>query len=568
MYPLRMIKNFFQWLLTPFHWLFVRLPKGFTIPLIIITLMYFILVFPWLVYEFIPKCLVEPVVKLLALIPPKLLIALSVRNSIAWGAAERIAEGLVIVGIVVSALLTIGFMLGGVLLSYWLAAKFYYGSRHVMANKVVAPTPVIPAQTSDEDMDEQNPLAKFKRIGIILSGGGAKGAYQAGALKAIYEFLKEHKAHHKVQMIAATSIGAWNSLFWLADLVDGPDGGPMRKWWSTVNVQNLILPVRYVPMLQNYLLSNEPWVDSFNAIFKDTYAGERLLYHLKNPDAPDAMRFYFTRSNIIKANLAYTTNHQDVTQVQANLPKGRPRPVVPEGTCYIAKNLDDIRKGVFASMDIPPLFQYTSDDSGDFYEDGGVIDNLPIRFGTEIEECDLLFILPLNASFEREVNHRSLIKRLARVTEIRQGVLERNSFKMIYLYNELAGLRKRIAELEDSMQPVAQTSTATDRKEMAEEKIAEQALMRNHNIVHVFSICPAPELLISTTEFWKTKEAERAFDFMYEATKKELEKFDRLVNSAQIHMVCVGPNEPKSSASEVFAYANKSPYKVTYFKDF
>jgi Beta-L-arabinofuranosidase, GH127 len=45
-------------------------------------------------------------------------------------------------------------------------------------------------------------------------------------------------------------------------------------------------------------------------------------------------------------------------------------------------------------------------------------------------------------------NQRSIIKRLWRVMDVRQGVLERNSFKMLYLYNELAALRHRTEELE------------------------------------------------------------------------------------------------------------------------
>ena len=76
----------------------------------------------------------------------------------------------------------------------------------------------------------------------------------------------------------------------------------------------------------------------------------------------------------------------------------------------------------------------------EFHEDGG-INNLPIRFGTEVEECDLLFILPLNASFERKVDQRSLIKRLTRVTRFARGGIE-SSFKLIYLYNELARFAK------------------------------------------------------------------------------------------------------------------------------
>jgi len=34
------------------------------------------------------------------------------------------------------------------------------------------------------------------------------------------------------------------------------------------------------------------------------------------------------------------------------------------------------------------------------------------------------------------------------VLDVRQGVLERNAFKMAYLYNELAGLRESVEELE------------------------------------------------------------------------------------------------------------------------
>jgi predicted acylesterase/phospholipase RssA len=58
-------------------------------------------------------------------------------------------------------------------------------------------------------------LDRFGRIGLILAGGDAKGAYQARAMLAIYEFLEEHNALDRVKMVAASSIGAWNALFWL-----------------------------------------------------------------------------------------------------------------------------------------------------------------------------------------------------------------------------------------------------------------------------------------------------------------------------------------------------------------
>jgi predicted acylesterase/phospholipase RssA len=592
----QILKVFVQRVLVPFHWLFVRLPKPFSLPLLGFTSLYFFFLFPLLV-----NASAYLVIYLTKLAKFYLLSLTSGHGILAWLVSGT--AGLIFVDIVliISALLTLLFAVAGILMSHWVAAKIYKIYRRFSATPFKPFVPVHPqAQPNGDGVN--NPLARYKKIGIILSGGGAKGAYQAGAMRAIYEFLEEHNAHTKVQMIAGTSIGSWNALFWLADLIksqtDGP--GPLEQWWRQVNVQNIILPIRYVPTRQNYLLSNQPWRDNFDAVFIGTAAGQRLLYHAQQPYADDAIRFYFTHSNIGKAHLAFTTNRGEWESVTPNLP--RSRPVVAPGTYVVvndandeSRTLEKIRTGVFSSMDIPPLFPYTSIND-EFFEDGGVIDNLPIRFGTEIEECDLLFILPLNASFERTVDQRSLIRRLARVTEIRQGVLERNSFKMIYLYNELASLREKIISLEPK-QTATQPEPAdieTAPQDRAKERIAARALARTHHIVDVFSVCPAPELRIGTTEFWKTKEAGEAFQFMYEVTKNELKEFTDVVGSNQIRMALVSPvpnvaengdglhlaskndSQQKESADEVYPDGAKPilkttdsvTYNVTYFREF
>src|SRR6266511_2541626 len=71
--------------------------------------------------------------------------------------------------------------------------------------------PVVVHRPVQESPGPGTRLDDVERIGIILAGGGAKGAYQAGAMKAIYEFLEHHNALHKVKMIAGTSIGSWNA---------------------------------------------------------------------------------------------------------------------------------------------------------------------------------------------------------------------------------------------------------------------------------------------------------------------------------------------------------------------
>ena len=438
--------------------------------------------------------------------------------------------------------------LASIIMGAW-AAIFGFLRLMGLASKVLWPNsingkikihgPVLANSSHDSARNESNPLKPYERIGVILAGGGAKGAYQAGAMKAIYEFLDQHKSLHKVRMIAGRSIGSWKALFWLTDLVKGPHGeaGLLEQWWSQISVQSVIRPVPYLPLRQNFILSNQPWKETFNSFFGDgnPEARDRLLHHIKHPDAEDAIRFYFTRTNVGLARLEFATNRKDLD-------------TGPDDRVHPVKNLDDIRTAVFCSMDIPPLFEYTiSTDKQSFYEDGGVVNNLPVRFGTEIEECDLLFILPLNASFVEQVDQYSLTKRVFRVMDIRQGVLERNAFKMIELYNELAGLREKAQEYRQQIERLSgepqKLGADADHKTKAEHRSAAIALNRKHKVVQVFAICPKPELVINTMEFWKTKEAEHAFQIMYSATRTQLNNhFSDWVHSARVRMALVRPD--------------------------
>ena len=57
--------------------------------------------------------------------------------------------------------------------------------------------------------------------GLVLSGGGARAAYQVGALKALYESLPENE--REFQLIFGSSIGAVNGALVAAGLRKGPN---------------------------------------------------------------------------------------------------------------------------------------------------------------------------------------------------------------------------------------------------------------------------------------------------------------------------------------------------------
>jgi hypothetical protein len=173
-----------------------------------------------------------------------------------------------------------------------------------------------------------------------------------------------------------------------------------------------------------------------------------------------------------------------------------------------------LKSGVFASMDIPSLFSYV-ERNDNLFEDGGVIDNLPIIFPA-MERCNLIFVLPLNSDFEEEPNETSALARLFRVIDVRQGALERNSFKIMYLFNELAVLRRCIGGLETVAFPEASPA------------LLRYALSRKNGQISVFAVCPQESYVqsaINTQELWKQKEAGIAFNVMHQATTELLSKF-------------------------------------------
>ncbi|MBO7122602.1 MAG: patatin-like phospholipase family protein [Treponema sp.] len=54
------------------------------------------------------------------------------------------------------------------------------------------------------------------RIGLVLSGGMAKGAYQIGALKAIKEFFEEKE----IIALSSASIGTLNAFAYATDSIE------------------------------------------------------------------------------------------------------------------------------------------------------------------------------------------------------------------------------------------------------------------------------------------------------------------------------------------------------------
>jgi len=419
---------------------------------------------------------------------------------------------------------SVALFLVGLVLAYNGAALFYRLTRG--KPRVIALAPAKPRPGRGDA------LRQYRRVGLILAGGGAKGAYQAGAMRAIWEFLEENRALDRVCMIAGSSIGSWNALFWMAGLIvpPAPDGQSAHEmWWRAIKPERILDFDWYVPLTGNHFGRATPWRQTFRQLYVDNQLvrGQVTRLLAPRPDRRDhpgsraqPLHFYFTRSNVGRGLLEFTTNSWAVADLKRADPRtGASVPVVDPSLYQVldggdpAQALRELEDAVFASMDIPPVFPFVKMKdpvygTDEWFEDGGVIDNLPVVFGTEIEQCDLLFVLPLNATFDAPVNRRSILARLSRVMETRQGVIERNSFKLTYLYNDLHQAKGRAR-------------------------------------VSIFAICPAEPLAVGTIDFHKAREAGAAYRLMYEETTTELKRGFANLTPDWIRLVTVGPDRTR-----------------------
>ncbi|MBO4538803.1 MAG: patatin-like phospholipase family protein [Clostridia bacterium] len=187
-------------------------------------------------------------------------------------------------------------------------------------------------------------------IGLVLEGGGAKGAYHCGAVKALYD------AGYRFDGVAGTSIGAINA----AMIVQ--DGGYETLWkaWSEVTAADIVGISR--EQAEALLAKN------FSVKTAEYWAKE-LLSVMKNAGVPTDNLMALLKKYINEK--ALRASKADYALVTYCLSDRKPLELFKEDI-----PVGSLHEYILASA-YYPLFRLNRL-GGKYYLDGGVYDNLPV----------------------------------------------------------------------------------------------------------------------------------------------------------------------------------------------
>lgn len=197
--------------------------------------------------------------------------------------------------------------------------------------------------------------------GLVLAGGGSKGAYQSGCIKALKEL------GYDFDIVTGTSIGALNGL-----LVVQKDYEALYKLWDTITINNVLKdPVNFNFSIDSMLSQTnliKPFFKSYiNEKGADITPLKELLYSL------------YDHQKATESNIDYgivTVKYPKLTPLEITKKEMKPTPIVEyaiaSASCFPAFPVHHINK--------------------QGYIDGGYFDNLPISLALKMGADEIIAI--------------------------------------------------------------------------------------------------------------------------------------------------------------------------------
>ena len=218
----------------------------------------------------------------------------------------------------------------------------------------------------------------FQGIALVLQGGGALGAYQAGVFQAI------HEANIRVDWICGTSIGAINGALITGNLPE-QRVEKLREFWETITQPMIRIPnMPWLSALTSYRNGQtRHWhnrMSAFATMFQGVpnFFSPRTFPPLNAPaENPDLVSYYDPAS--LEKTLARLVNFDLINSKPMRLSVGATN-VRTGSPIYFENSERSITAAhIVASASLPPSFPPTEID-GEYYWDGGVVSNSPMQF--------------------------------------------------------------------------------------------------------------------------------------------------------------------------------------------
>ena len=202
---------------------------------------------------------------------------------------------------------------------------------------------------------------------LVLSGGGAKGAYELGVYKAL------KRLGIKIDLITGTSIGAING----ALLVTG-EYKKAKKFWLKMSASDVF----------DYDFKT---VSEYPKVAKDILKNKGLKFDR----AEEFFREIINEDKIRKSKIDYGI----VTfNLKNRVPKSLTKANIPHGKML---------SYILASAACFPVVEMKNID-GDYYVDGGYYDNLPINLAIDMGADEIIAVDLSAVGFKRKVKNKDV----------------------------------------------------------------------------------------------------------------------------------------------------------------
>jgi NTE family protein len=266
----------------------------------------------------------------------------------------------------------------------------------------------------------------FERIALILQGGGALGAYQAG----VYQALAEANLHP--DWVAGISIGAINSAL-IAGNPPRKRVERLREFWETVCAPPFGVP--YVAALEGSDEFSHTLVNQFRS-WTALVGGAPGFFQPRVPPpflypngAPEALSYYDVSP--LRATLENLVDFDLINAGRMRFSVGAVNVRTGNFVYFDSATYQICAEHVMASGSLPPGFPPTEIE-GEYYWDGGLVSNTPLEWVLESRPGKDTLAFQIDLWSARGEFPRNLIEAETRQKEIRYSSRTRlatNQFK-------------------------------------------------------------------------------------------------------------------------------------------